>query len=129
MLIYENLTDNQKTAVAQLMAEYAGERWVRLDQDDAAQVVDPIVPGEIRHSHGGKQWATFDGRRWYRLMTGDANEPGVSVFEPVLDAEGRPLGVGEEGVVVVVSIQGRDVALVANTGWNFEKEIIWRDEA
>lgn len=130
MIRYENLTQNQKNVVVQLMAEYLSERWLRLDYDDAIKVTAPIVPGQIRHSHGGLPWVTFDGGRlWYRLMSVDPKEPGVSVFEPVLDPDGRPLGVGGEGVVCVVSIHGRDVAIVCNTGWNYENEVIWGDAA
>lgn len=113
----------EERAVAQAMATHLEPR---LDEEGRSTLA-PIVPGDVRASRSGALWVRFaDGDRWYRLMDAPSTEesPGGRV---VWDAQGRPLG-SIEGPLLLTEVRGRPVAVCANTGWNYEHEIVWPGE-
>lgn len=82
-------------------------------------VVQPIVAGTVRNSRSGAPWVSFGGPYWYRLM--DTTEARC-----VINDDGDPIGVADRGPLVLGTTEsGLPQAVVVNTGWNLEMEIIW----
>jgi CBS domain-containing protein len=78
----------------------------------------PIVSGRLQRSVSGAPWVNFGGNIWYRYS--DTSEALI-----VLDPDGAPLGIVDEGPLVLVNVHGGPVAVTVNTGFNLEHEIKW----
>ena len=118
---HAEMIEAQRAAVTRAMLERiadVGTAQYASDGDDDG-LVQPIVTGVIRRSNGGAPWVSFGGGGyWYRWL----DSP---VAWCVLDADERPLGVSDRGPLVLTTVQSEWLAVVVNTGWNLEREIIW----
>lgn len=119
-IAHQDMTDGQRSEVAAKMLNTLGRvgepKYDRTGEDDGFTL--PIVAGTIRHSRSGAPWVTFGEDVWWQYRD-------TAEWRIVLDADGRPLGVADEGPLVIGDVHGTPCAVTVDTGRSREDNILW----